>query len=165
MARPPLNTAPAPAEARLVRRRAFVSGGLAALGLGIAGGSARAQAQAPAFRLLVHPDHPEASTTRKFLVLAFLKKTTFWETGQIIRPVDQAPESPVRRRFSDEVLERPVAAVRNYWQQLIFAGRAVPPPELDSDEAVIRYVLKNPGAVGYVSGTAELHGAKVLLVR
>jgi hypothetical protein len=50
-------------------------------------------------------------------------------------------------------------------QQRIFAGRGLPPPELESDEAVLRYVRSRPGAVGYVSERAELGGVKVLGVR
>ena len=49
--------------------------------------------------------------------------------------------------------------------QAIFSGRGVPPPELDSDEAVIRFVLKYPGAIGYVSAGADIGAAKPLHVR
>jgi hypothetical protein len=62
------------------------------------------------------------------------------------------------------VLKRSVAAVRNYWQQRIFSGRGVPPPELDSDEEIVAYVLKHRGAVGYVSGSAELRGTNAIEV-
>ena len=58
-----------------------------------------------------------------------------------------------------------MAAISSYWAQRIFSGRDVPPPELDSDEAVIEYVLKNRGAVGYVSPSAKLERAKVLPIR
>jgi len=59
-----------------------------------------------------------------------------------------------------------VEAVRRYWQQCIFSGRSVPPPELDSDEAIVRYVAKYRGAVGYVSADAKLgdRDVKVLAV-
>jgi hypothetical protein len=63
------------------------------------------------------------------------------------------------------MLGRPVAAVRSYWQQQIFSGRGIPPPELDGDQAVVKFVLQNEGAIGYVSGNAELGAAKVLAVR
>ena len=43
-----------------------------------------------------------------------------------------------------------------------FSGRDVPPPELESDEAVVNYVLEHRGAVGYVSGAAKVRGAKVV---
>jgi hypothetical protein len=91
-----------------------------------------------------------------------LKKSTRWPGGEPIRPVDLGTESPTRRRFSEEVLSRSVVAVKSYWQQMIFSGRAVPPPELESDEEVMRYVGKYPGAIGYISGATEPAGVKVV---
>jgi hypothetical protein len=41
----------------------------------------------------------------------------------------------------------------------------LPPPELDSDEAVVRYVLKHRGAIGYVSASAKLERAKTVSVQ
>lgn len=115
-----------------------------------------------AYRVIVNPANPATSLDHRFLTDAFLKKTTRWPGGELIRPVDLAPESATRRRFSDDVLSRSVAAVKSYWQQMIFSGRAVPPPELDSDEEVIRYVAKYAGAVGYISGTSDASGVKVV---
>lgn len=117
----------------------------------------------PPYLVIVHPSNPTANVSRRFVADAFLKKTTRWDHGETIRPVDQTPESAVRRRFSDEVLKRSVAAVRNYWQQIIFAGRGVPPPELNGDEEVIQYVADHTGAVGYVSGS-NTDGVKVISV-
>jgi len=119
----------------------------------------------PAFRVIVHPSNPVATVDRKFLADAFLKKTTRWSNDQAIRPVDQRSDSAARNRFSEEVLRQPVDAVKNYWQQIIFTGRDVPPPELDSDDDVVKYVLKYPGALGYVSGGASLNGAKVVTLQ
>jgi ABC-type phosphate transport system substrate-binding protein len=119
---------------------------------------------APFYVVIVNPSNPAASVDRRFLTDAFLKKTTRWDHGETIRPADQVADSPVRRRFSEEVLKRSVAAVKSYWQQVIFSGRDVPPPELGSDDDVVKYVLKYPGGVGYVSGTANLNGAKILSV-
>jgi ABC-type phosphate transport system substrate-binding protein len=102
---------------------------------------------------------------REFLSDAFLKKTTRWQDDEAIRPVDLRPSSATRKYFSERVHKRSVAAVRSYWQQRIFSGRGVPPPELDDDAAVVRYVLKHPGAVGYVRGDSPLEGAKILQLR
>ena len=55
--------------------------------------------------------------------------------------------------------------MRSYWQQRIFSGRGVPPPELESDEAIVAYVLKHRGAVAYVSPNAKLGEAKPIAVR
>jgi ABC-type phosphate transport system substrate-binding protein len=123
------------------------------------------ESHAPAFQMIVNPSNGATSVDREFLASAFLKKTTEWPSGEVIRPVDLPPSSPLRHRFSEEVLHRSVAEVKVYWQQRIFSGRDVPPPELDTDEAVVTYVLRHQGGVGYVSGTATLNGAKVVGVQ
>jgi ABC-type phosphate transport system substrate-binding protein len=119
----------------------------------------------PGFRVIVHPSNPVTSLDRKFVASAFLKKATRWDDGSVIRPVDQKPRSPTRRRFSGSVLKRSVAAVRNYWRQIVFTGRGVPPTVLDSDKKVIEYVRRHRHAIGYVSAAAELAGVKVARVR
>jgi ABC-type phosphate transport system substrate-binding protein len=124
-----------------------------------------AGAAAPAaLVVIVNADNPSAGVSRKFLSDAFLKKSTRWTHGELIRPVDQPPDSAIRRAFSEDILKRSVAAVRSYWQQLIFAGRDVPPPEVASDELVVDFVSKHAGAVGYVSGATKLGATRALSV-
>ena len=117
-----------------------------------------------AFRVIVHPSNALATTTRDSLSQVFFKRSTRWQNGEPIRPVDLRPESAVREAFSQRVLQRSVAAVRSFWLQRVFSGRELPPPELDSDAAVIRYVGSNRGAIGYVSGSAKIDGTKELSV-
>lgn len=137
-----------------------------ALGLGWLSGVAVGAEPAPdSFRLIVHASNPASSMDRDFVAAAFLKKATRWDDGQTIRPVDLPQASSVRKSFSNNVLRRSVSAVRNYWQQRIFSGRGVPPPELESEAAVAEYVARNPGAVGYVSGSVELGRVKVLALK
>jgi ABC-type phosphate transport system substrate-binding protein len=118
----------------------------------------------PIYRLIVNPANPEAVVTRRFVEDAFLKKIKTWPNGEVIRPADLAPNAPVRRQFTEQLLKRPVDAVRAYWQKLIFSGRDVPPPEFDTDADVVRYVKKHTGAMGYVSASTPLDGTKVLSI-
>lgn len=127
--------------------------------------SASADTPPPPFVLIVHPGNPHGALDRGFVAEAFLKKTTRWPNGDVIKPADLPPESPVRERFSQEVLKRSVPAVKSYWQQIIFSGRDVPPPELPTDEDVVKYVLTHKGAIGYVSGNAHLGDARVVTIR
>ncbi|MGO9836016.1 MAG: hypothetical protein ACLP1X_17570 [Polyangiaceae bacterium] len=119
----------------------------------------------PPYQVIVHPQNTIGSVERKFLEDAFLKKVTAWPNDEVIRPADLAPDSPVRRAFTRDVLNRSVEAVKGYWQQRIFSGRDVPPPEFQRDEEVVQFVLKHEGGVGYVSGTASVDGCNVLVVR
>ena len=120
---------------------------------------------APDYVIIVHPTNDATTVERSFLEEAFLKKVTQWPNGEAIRPVDLVPSSPVRRRFSEQILNRSVEAVKGYWQQRIFSGRDIPPPELETDDDVVAFVLKHEGGIGYVSGGATLHGAKPLDVK
>jgi ABC-type phosphate transport system substrate-binding protein len=139
-----------------------------ALGLALVALCTTALAQSrppPAYVIIVDPNNAVTSVERKFLEETFLKKLTRWPNDDAMHPADLAPNSPVRRKFTEDVLNRSVEAVKGYWQQRIFSGRDVPPPEFGSDQEVLDYVLKHAGAVGYVSGATELRGAKVLTVR
>jgi ABC-type phosphate transport system substrate-binding protein len=136
-----------------------------ALAAAVHGGSGPARADGVQFRVIVNPANPTSSVERRFLADAFFKKTTRWSDDEAILPVDLGPGSPVRRSFSDEVMRRSVAAVKSYWQQMVFSGHGVPPAELDSDGDVVRFVVKNRGAVGYVSAASNISGVKILVVR
>jgi ABC-type phosphate transport system substrate-binding protein len=131
---------------------------------GVVAGHALAGEPTPEFRVVVHKDNGLTSLSRSFVTDAFLKKVTSWKDGERIRPVDQRPDAAVRHKFSESVLRRSVAAVRSYWQQKIFSGRDVPPPELDSDEKIVTYVESHVGAIGYVSGDAKLGEARQVTV-
>lgn len=133
--------------------------------IGVARIGSTEPAPAPPFVVIVHPQNPHPSLDRGFIADAFLKKTTRWPDGDVIKPVDLPPSSTARVSFSQSVLRRSVAAVKSYWQQMIFSGRDVPPPELANDDIVVKYVTTHPDAIGYVSGETRLGDARVVTVR
>jgi ABC-type phosphate transport system substrate-binding protein len=143
-------------------RRAALGALLVGLWLSSAGELSAAE---QGFVVIVRRDEQGPVLDRAFVAEAFLKKRTRWPNGEVIRPVDQRRDSNVRHQFSQNVLKRSVEAVRNYWQQRIFSGRDVPPPEVDSDAAVIHYVRENPGAIGYVTTAVDGDGIRVVTLR
>ena len=108
---------------------------------------------APNFQVIVNPQNEIRSLDRKFVTAVFLKKITHWPENGLIQPIDQNSDSPVRYDFSEEIMGRSVLGVKNYWQQMIFSGRNIPPPEVNTDEAVVQFIMKNSNAIGYVSST------------
>lgn len=154
-----------PPPSLTTRRRGLwlLAGGLGAAATRVR--LARAEGPARPFRIVVNPGNQVSSLDRRFLSQAFLKKITSWDGGDPIRPVDLPANAEARRHFSEAIHGRSVSAVKSYWQQMIFSGRGVPPPELEGDEAVIRHVTRHPGGIGYVSPSADLQGAKVIQLR
>ncbi len=114
------------------------------------------------FLVIVHPSNEETTFTRRALSLLFLKKVTKWKDGRSVVPFDLADASPTRATFSQLVHGRHVPAIKSYWQQQIFSGRAIPPRELDSEEEVVGLVARTPGAVAYVSASTSLKGVKIV---
>lgn len=121
-------------------------------------------APTPVYVVIVHPSNPTVSLKAADLARMFLRQSTSWPNGWPVAPVDLAGSGPVREAFSQQVLDRPARAVKNYWKQQIFSGRGVPPPERDNESEVVKFVLSNRGAIGYVA-PASVGSAKILQVR
>jgi hypothetical protein len=116
------------------------------------------------FKMIVHPSSEVPSMTKDQASKFFLKKVTKWDNGHPVLPVDLGADSLVRASFSKEIHGKTVTAIKSYWQQKIFSGRDVPPPEKQSDAEVLAYVLANADAIGYVSENAPAGNTKVLKI-
>ena len=118
-------------------------------------------AAAEAFVVIVHPDNPISSVDRGFLRRAYLKKATAWGNGSAIRPIDLRSGHSTRTRFTRDVLKKTPSQLRSYWNQQVFSGKGVPPPQA-SPEAAIEFVLEHPGGVGYLPANMDPGGAKII---
>jgi ABC-type phosphate transport system substrate-binding protein len=147
-----------------MRRLAFTAIAFALALCALAATVVAQQASAPPYVVIVHPGNQHGLVRRQFLADAYFKKITRWSDGKAIYPADLPYDSAARQEFSERVMRRSASAVRAYWQQRIFAGVDVPPPQFKRDEDVVSYVLSHEGAIGYVSWTAELRGAKAVPV-
>ena len=88
----------------------------------------------------------------------WLLRRRFWRDGTRIVPVNLPAPSPVRDAFSRAVLGRPARELSAYWNDLWFHGTA-PPPVLPSERAVLLFVARTRGAVGYVTQAAYASSA------
>ncbi len=121
-------------------------------------------AQAASYKIIVNNSVPVTSLSKKAASDLFLKKTTKWENGTPVTPVDQLDSSNTREGFSKAVHGKPAAAVKSYWNQQIFSGRDVPPVEKKSDAEVLSFVRSTAGAIGYVSEAASAEGVRVVTI-
>jgi ABC-type phosphate transport system substrate-binding protein len=106
-------------------------------------------AQRPELAVIVNSssvDTADVATVRR----VFLARQQNWRNGQRAHPVNLPASSELRSVFSQRVLERSARSLANYWNDLYFHGTQ-PPPVLESERAVILYVQRTPGSIGYVS--------------
>ena len=137
-----------------------------ALSLGSIASASRLEAQnSMPFIVVVHESNPTTSISRDELSRIFLKKITVWRTKRPVTVVDQRETAKVREQFTRTVHRREVSSVASFWQQQIFAGRAVPPAQRTNDADVMQFVANNPDAIGYVTVGATLSpGVKAVVV-
>lgn len=79
----------------------------------------------------------------------YLKKIFLGPQGQAYIPVNLPPDSKLRQAFSRAVIGMSELRLQNYWNQQYFQGIS-PPYVLGSEAAVVKFVAKTPGAIGYV---------------
>ncbi len=133
---------------------------LLAAWLGLAGDTALADDG----RVLIvaHPSLAASTLTAEELTRIYLLRQSLWPDGAPIVPINREASSPVRSLFTTEVLKQTADTLATHWQQMHFKGKN-PPLVQESDQAVLAFVQKVPGAVGYVSANTPVgEGVKIL---
>jgi ABC-type phosphate transport system substrate-binding protein len=125
--------------------------------------SANVWAQSGGYKVVVNPANPATSISKEDLSRIFMKQSTKFKEGHSASPVDLPVNSAARESFSKSVLGKPASAVDAFWQQQIFSGRDIPPPQ-KSESAAISFVRSNENGIAYVSAGADTKGLKVLTV-
>lgn len=138
---------------------------LALVVLGLASLSLAGDDDGPGFKVIVNPGTKIEAVDRDFLRDAYLGKATEWGDGETIHPLDLASRFPARDKFTEHVIRKSPAQLRTYWNQQIFSGKGVPPPEADAIADAIEYVVSTPGAVGYLPADADPGRAKVIRIK
>ncbi len=106
--------------------------------------------------------NPAGSLTAKQVQDIFLGRTRTFPDGRFALPIDQL--SALRAEFYQKLTARPIEQVNAYWARIMFTGQASPPLQLPDDDAVVKAVGENEGAIGYVSKTRLDRTIRVLLL-
>jgi ABC-type phosphate transport system substrate-binding protein len=84
--------------------------------------------------------------------------------GAQITPV-LLKEGAVHDEFLGLYIGKSDSAFRAGWRSILFSGQGVMPRTLDSDMAVVEYVARTAGAIGYIGRATPHDGVKILAVR
>ncbi|MFK2878832.1 type 2 periplasmic-binding domain-containing protein [Rhodanobacter hydrolyticus] len=134
-------------------RNCLVAGALALVG-------------APAFAgtvVIVSASSPVKSLSKDDAAALYLGKTTSLPAGGNAKLFDLADSNPLREKFYQAATGKSASQVKSVWSRLVFSGRAVPPKELGSDDAVVKAVAADPSAVGYVDSSAVNGSVRAVL--
>jgi ABC-type phosphate transport system substrate-binding protein len=128
----------------------------------MAGLLAPGSAEAEELLIIANPsvDAP-APLTMSQIAAIYLLRTTAWPDGSRIIPVNREAASETRSKFTWSVLRQDNAALATYWNEMHFMGK-LPPVVQESDQAMLAFVRKVPGSIGYISASTPAIGVKVL---
>ncbi len=114
--------------------------------------------------VIAHPGFQSGEVSKSELRDVFSGSLSSFKEGGRVTPV-LLKAGTTNDEFLAEYIGKPDNAFRAAWRSLVFSGQAMMPRSLDTDEAVVEYVARTPGAVAYISKSAPHGGVKVLAVR
>lgn len=103
------------------------------------------------------------SLTAKQVRGIFLKKKTKYPDGSAAVPGAQSEGRAISDEFGKKVLKKKPNQLSAYWSKRVFSGKGVPPEKVGDDAAMVDWVAKTPGGIGYVDSKVVNESVKVLL--
>jgi ABC-type phosphate transport system substrate-binding protein len=92
----------------------------------------------------------------------FLGKKSSWDDGSKVVVV-VAKEGPGATSLM-KLLGKSDQQFQTAWKKLIFTGKGSMPEMVDSDDAVVAFVAKTPGSIGFVDKAKAKDGVKAIPV-
>jgi len=118
-------------------------------------------ASAQGIKVIANSSVQATSISASDLKSVYLEEKSSLAGSGHVEPV-LAKGGPAHEAFLKHVLGRTDSDLQMYYRSLVFTGRGSLPKTLDSDEAVVAYVAKTHGAIGYVSLGTSAEGVRML---
>ncbi|MDA8382906.1 MAG: hypothetical protein M0037_07590 [Betaproteobacteria bacterium] len=93
---------------------------------------------------------PHIALDRSTLADIFLKRIEVDNDGKAIVPLNLSSTNPLRIAFSLALFGKGPQGLQRYWTERYFQGVS-PPYTVASQESMLRFVARTPGAIGYVA--------------
>jgi ABC-type phosphate transport system substrate-binding protein len=126
-------------------------------------GSHLAICQGMAQKFIVNPSVKSSVTSTAELRDVFTGVTANLKDGSRVIPVT-LKGGETQSNFLRDYVGKSDAAFRATWRSLLFSGEASMPKLVSSEDEMVQYVARTPGAIGYVSDSTKTPGVKVLTI-
>lgn len=112
---------------------------------------------------VVNPQGADAALSADALKSVLLGNKTKWDGGGLVKLV-VLTSGPLHDKVMQDHVQRSADQFDKYWKKLVFTGKGVLPEQAADEAAVIAYVAKTPGSLGYVSASAVTPAVKIIPV-
>ncbi|MDI1230822.1 MAG: hypothetical protein PSU93_06720 [Methylobacter sp.] len=111
--------------------------------------------------IIANKDLPAAQLDKSDIAAIYLLKKKHWENGEDIMPINLPAQADARARFTAEIFDSTPDKLGSYWDKMLFKGET-PPVTQNSEQAVILFVERIKGAIGYVETKPQSPQIKIL---
>jgi ABC-type phosphate transport system substrate-binding protein len=106
--------------------------------------------------------HPGLPATDRAALMRLYTGRAIELAGTPVKVVNAPPGSATRASFLKNVVHMDEAGYRAYWTVRRHVGKGVPPADVAADAAMIEFVTRTPGAIGYISAESVTDGLNVV---
>ena len=111
--------------------------------------------------LIVNKENPVSSINSNELKKLYLGKTKSFPNGEKAKPLELA-EGKAREEFLSTVLLKSESNLKAYWSRMIFSGKGIPPHSYRSTEELIKAIVKDTSAIGFIDSSKLDETVKVI---
>ncbi len=111
--------------------------------------------------IIANKDLPISQLEKTDISAIYLLKKKHWENGDDIMPINLPATADARARFTAQVFDSTPEKLGSYWDKMLFKGET-PPMTQNSEQAVVMFVERIKGAIGYVETKPQSSQIKIL---
>lgn len=111
--------------------------------------------------IIGNKDLPNAQLEKSDIAAIYLLKKKHWENGDDIMPINLPAQADARTHFTAQIFDSTPEKLGSYWDKMLFKGET-PPVTQNSEQAVIMFVERIKGAIGYVETKPQSSQIKIL---
>ncbi|TRW92689.1 hypothetical protein [Candidatus Methylobacter oryzae] len=111
--------------------------------------------------IIANKSLPIAQLAKDDIAAIYLLKKKHWENGDDIMPINLPAQADARNRFTAEIFDSTPEKLGSYWDKMLFKGET-PPVTQNSEQAVVLFVERIKGAIGYVETKPQSSQIKIL---
>ncbi len=111
--------------------------------------------------IIANKELPAIQLDKDEIAAIYLLKKKHWENGEDIMPINLPAQADARTHFTAEIFDSTPEKLGSYWDKMLFKGET-PPVTQNSEQAVILFVERIKGAIGYVETKPQSPGIKIL---
>jgi ABC-type phosphate transport system substrate-binding protein len=93
----------------------------------------------------------------------FRANTTTWPNKITVTIALPSPKSSTSEPVARLIYGTRPSSVQKFWLSLVFQGRATPPNFFDTDQELIQFVQRTPGAIGVISSEVAIPNSVLLI--